>query len=93
MTMTLRAPKMMGSRSQVAAFLEECGDKLTEATVTVNFVDDARGTPSFIDELVRALLVDRDARHLVLQNLGSNMCAIAFESAAHFGCSERLTCS
>lgn len=92
MTSTLEAPSTMGSRSHASEMLFGLPSDMTGQSLKVVFSEGALGTPSFVDELVRLVLVDRNAALLSLENANERHKRIARESAAHFGVVDRLHC-
>jgi len=92
MTNTLEAPRLMGGRDQVTELLSSLPSDLNGTALAVHFEPSAMSTPSFVDELVRVVLIDRNASDLTLVNISERVCEIATEAAAHFGVRERLHC-
>jgi len=92
-TTTIDAPSRMGRRAQAVELLADLPRSLVGAEVTVAFPDIAFATTSFIDEVIRSVLVDRQADRLSLQNANEQVREIACGSAGDLGVTSRLTIS
>jgi hypothetical protein len=85
------APVRMGRRAQAKELLSDLPADLTTAMVEVRFPDDAFPTTSFVDELVRSILVDRKAQALTLVNANRRASEIATLCAVDLGVGDRLS--
>ncbi len=63
---TLTAPKLVSSRDQARQLTEGLPADLTGAVVVVDCAALQASTPSFVDELVKVVLVERNAKLLRL---------------------------
>ena len=66
MNLTLATPAHAGAREQAQALTAGLPEDLSDATVTVNCAALKVSTPSFFDELVKVVLIDRCAGVLCL---------------------------
>ena len=89
----LTAPKVTTDRQHAREFLSELPMDLSAGRVEVFFEDRTIATPSFIDEIVQELLIERRAAHLTVRNLNDTMCEVASAAAEDFGVRDRLTCA
>lgn len=60
----VEAPQHAGSREQAQALLAQLPPNLTGVVVVLDCGRTAISTPSFVDEIVKELLVDREAARL-----------------------------
>jgi hypothetical protein len=67
-TSTVTAPQRSGSREQAQRLAAELGRELAGLDVELVFDHNEVATPSFLDELVRQVLVDRQAESLRVVN-------------------------
>lgn len=88
---TIASPERMGRRSQARLFVDSLTDDVSEQRVTVVFADDSLGTPSFVDELVIALLRDRNVAGLQLCGLPDELAEVAGDAADRVGLADRLS--
>ena len=86
----IEAPVRMGRRAQAVALLEELPRSLVGVDVTVTFPDEAYHTTSFLDEVVRSILVDRKADRLKLANANERVVELACQSAEDLSVLGRL---
>jgi hypothetical protein len=68
---TLIAPKLLSSRHQARELTATLADDLSDTVVLVDCSALQASTPSFVDELVKAVLVDRRGHRLVIKALPS----------------------
>lgn len=87
----LEAPLRMGRRAQAKGLLVDLHHDLSGAIVEMKFPDDAYPTTSFVDEIIRAILVDRQADSLALVNANERVAEIALLCADDLGVRDRLT--
>lgn len=90
---TLEAPTRMRRRDDAAEFVAELPVDLAGQVITVKFPCGALGTTSFVDELVRTVLVERHAKGLVLVAPPPRVAELAEDAAADFGVLGRLSCT
>ena len=64
--MTLDLPRLASSREAADALVSRISDDVKDASVTINCRDLLSGSPSFADQLVKRLLVEKEAKELVL---------------------------
>ncbi len=88
--MEITLPRVVGTRPAVAPFLVDVPLDLHGAAVVVDCRALLSGTPSFADELVRSLLVDRHAAELVVLGAGTDFAADLLESARDHRVGDRL---
>jgi hypothetical protein len=86
----IEAPAKMGRRDQAVALIANLPDDLSGVKVRVEFPDNAYPTTSFLDELIRGLLVDRRCAHLMLVNANLRVIEIAHLSAHDLGVADSL---
>jgi hypothetical protein len=88
MTTTLVAPERISRRSAVAAIL----DGLPESVGVLRLIisGDPTTTSSFFDELMKRVLVDARAEHLMIETLDEFIIEQATEAATALGVSARL---
>lgn len=90
MALAISAPVFAGSREQARHMVEELPHDLSRVFVAV----DCRGlevsTPSFMDELIKAVLVERGALGLLLENARDRTRTIAERCARNRGVHERV---
>src|SRR5512132_2538191 len=64
---TLIAPKLLSSRHQARELTASLAEDLSGTVVMVDCSALQASTPSFVDELVKAVLVDRGGERLILK--------------------------
>ncbi len=64
---TLIAPKLLSSRDQARELTASLAEDLSGTTVLVDCTALQASTPSFVDELVKAVLVDRRGDRLIIK--------------------------
>jgi hypothetical protein len=84
-------PERAGTRSEVRNLLASLPEDLTDAQVRVDGAVMAATAPSFIDELVKQVLVERNAGTLLIVNLTDRPAGYALASAQRRGVDTRLT--
>ncbi len=88
---TLEAPARMRGRVQAESLAMTLPADLPDSVIEVRFASGSWPTASFVDELVRAILVDRGAKMLVFVGADIVAAELASQSAASLGVAERLT--
>lgn|SRR5689334_4133312 len=93
MTQTLELPQLSGGRARVAALVESAklAANLRGAKVVVDCRQLRAGTESFADELVRTVLVDRQAEHLQIINVSGDFIGYLDAAGKTHGVSDRMT--
>lgn len=91
MNAVLTPPPLVGSRELAREFVAQLPDDLSNAEVTVDCAHVEASAPSFVDELVKIVLVEREARRLVLQAVPERTARYATRSALNRAVSDRLT--
>jgi len=86
----LEAPQRTRGREQAAELLERQGESLEGQEVEVHFAAEALVTTSFVDEILRAVLVDHKAASLRFVGLPAMMHDLVDEAARHFGVEGRV---
>jgi hypothetical protein len=85
-------PERLGSREQARELLASLPKELGGVEIIVDF-ESARSTrPSFVDEVVKIVLVERRANRLVLSQAPPTTCAFAERSALSRSVIDRLEC-
>ena len=87
---TLIAPKLVSSRDQARELTAGLPDDLSGTVVLVDCSALQASTPSFVDELVKAVLVDRRGSQLVVKGAPQRTLALARRAAQNRGVSDRL---
>jgi hypothetical protein len=87
---TLVAPKLLSSRHQARELTAGLADDLSDAVVLVDCSALQASTPSFVDELVKAVLVDRGAGCLILKGAPERTVELARRAAQNRGVTDRL---
>jgi hypothetical protein len=87
---TLTAPKLVSSRDQARELTASLASDLADAVVMVDCSALQASTPSFVDELVKAVLVDRNADRLILKGAPERTVELARRAAGHRGVADRL---
>jgi hypothetical protein len=78
----IEAPRRLGSREEAALFVAgHLGPDLSNDDVTIDFGQSGGVRPSFVDELVKQILVERDARSLTFRGAQPTVVATAGTSA------------
>ena len=87
---TLIAPKLVSSRDQARELTAELTGDLSDTAVMVDCSALQASTPSFVDELVKAVLVDRGGHRLVLKGAPDRTVELARRAAQNRGVLDRL---
>ena len=87
---TLIAPKLVSSRHQARELTASLADDLSDAAVMVDCSALQASTPSFVDELVKAVLVDRRGQRLVIKGAPDRTLELARRAAQNRGVIDRL---
>lgn len=88
--MEIKLPRVVGTRPAVAPFLAEVPTDLHGERVVLDSRALLSGTPSFADEMVKAVLVDRGADELVVLGANSDFAADVTTSARDHGVLDRV---
>jgi hypothetical protein len=87
---TLIAPKLVSSRDQARELTAGLAADLSGTTVMVDCTALQASTPSFVDELVKAVLADRQADRLILKGAPDRTVELARRAAQNRGVLDRL---
>jgi hypothetical protein len=87
---TLIAPKLVSSRDQARELTAALPGDLSAAVVLVDCSALQASTPSFVDELVKAVLVDRGGDKLVVKGAPERTVELARRAAQNRGVLDRL---
>jgi hypothetical protein len=87
---TLIAPKLVSSRDQARELTASLPGDLSGTVVLVDCSALQASTPSFVDELVKAVLVDRRGSQLVVKGAPERTVELARRAAQNRGVSDRL---
>ena len=87
---TLIAPKLVSSRDQARELTAGLADDLSDTVVLVDCSALQASTPSFVDELVKAVLVDRQADRLIIKGAPERTVELARRAAQNRGVADRL---
>ena len=87
---TLIAPKLVSSRHQARELTSSLASDLSGGVVMVDCATLQASTPSFVDELVKAVLVDRRGDRLILKGAPERTVELARRAAQNRGVSDRL---
>lgn len=87
---TLIAPKLVSSRDQAQELTAGLTDDLSDAVVMVDCSALQASTPSFVDELVKAVLVERGAERLIIKGAPERTVELARRAAQNRGVAARL---
>jgi len=91
MTATLLAPPLVSSRRQAQELLFGVPEDLRGAVIELVCSDLQSAAPSFLDELVRTVLVERHADRLVLTGARERTRTLATRAAVAHAVAERLS--
>ena len=86
----LIAPKLVSSRDQARELTAGLADDLSDTVVLVDCSSLQASTPSFVDELVKAVLVDRQAARLIIKGAPERTVELARRAAQNRGVGVRL---
>ena len=87
---TLIAPKLVSSRHQARELTAGLAEDLSGTVVMVDCTALQASTPSFVDELVKAVLVDRRGDCLILKGAPERTVERARRAAQNRGVTNRL---
>jgi hypothetical protein len=87
---TLIAPKPLSSRDQARELTASLAEDLSGTVVMVDCSALQASTPSFVDELVKAVLVDRGGERLILEGAPERTVELARRAAQNRGVVDRL---
>lgn len=87
---TLTPEGHAGSREQAQSLTIGLAADLTGQTVAVDCASLVVSSPSFFDELVKQVLIERHANELIIDNAGDRLLRHAERSAANRNVSHRL---
>ncbi len=87
---TLTAPKLVSSRDQARELTASLAADLSDTIVMVDCSALQASTPSFVDELVKAVLVDRQGGRLVIKGAPERTAELARRAAQNRGVADRL---
>lgn len=87
---TLIAPKLVSSRQQARELTATLADDCSGTVVMVDCSALKASTPSFVDELVKAVLIDRRADRLLIKGAPERTATLARRAAENRGVIERL---
>jgi hypothetical protein len=87
---TLIAPKLVSSRHQARELTAGLADDLSGTIVMVDCSALQASTPSFVDELVKSVLVDRQASRLRIKGAPERTVELARRAAQNRGVVDRL---
>ncbi|MDP9206894.1 MAG: hypothetical protein M3O65_00045 [Actinomycetota bacterium] len=87
---TLIAPKLVSSRDQARELTASLPSDLADTIVMVDCTALQASTPSFVDELVKAVLVDRLGGRLVIKGAPERTVELARRAAQNRGVADRL---
>jgi hypothetical protein len=86
----LSTPELVSSRRQARALLADLPEDLLGAEVMLDCSRLQSAAPSFVDELIRAVLVERNCERLVLHAAPERTQMLARRAAATHGVSHHL---
>jgi hypothetical protein len=87
---TLTAPKLVSSRDQARELTASLAADLEDTIVMVDCSALQASTPSFVDELVKAVLVDRQGGRLIIKGAPERTVELARRAAQNRGVTDRL---
>ena len=87
---TLIAPKLVSSRHQALELTASLASDLSGRVVMVDCTTLQASTPSFVDELVKAVLVARRGDRLIIKGAPERTVELARRAAQNRGVSDRL---
>ena len=87
---TLIAPKLVSSRDQARGLTASLPSDLSDTVVMVDCTALQASTPSFVDELVKAVLTDRQGGRLVIKGAPERTVELARRAAQNRGVTDRL---
>jgi hypothetical protein len=87
---TLTAPKLVSSRDQARELTAGLAADLSDTIVMVDCSALQASTPSFVDELVKAVLVDRHGSRLIIKGAPERTVELTRRAAQNRGVIDRL---
>lgn len=87
---TLIAPKLVSSRDQARELTASLPSDLSDTVVMVDCTALQASTPSFVDELVKAVLTDRQGGRLIIKGAPERTVELARRAAQNRGVTDRL---
>ena len=87
---TLIAPKLVSSRDQARELTASLPSDLSDTVVMVDCTALQASTPSFVDELVKVVLVDRQGDRLIIKGAPERTVELARRAAQNRGVADRL---
>jgi hypothetical protein len=87
----IKAPARLGSREQAEELVASVSHDLKGETVVVSFQATIVARPSFIDEMIRQILVERGASQLILEDLPSGARETVNRSAVYRNLISKIT--
>ncbi len=90
MSIEIKLPRVVGTRPAVAPFLAGINQILQGEQVVLDCCALLSGTPSFADEMVKQILVDRSADELVVLSAASDFASDVMASARDHGVADRV---
>lgn len=87
---TVRAPQFAGTREAARALVAPLPATLARTSVVVDLADTKAAAPSFVDELIRLILVDRGGLALELAGASPRAAELAARFARNHGAADRL---
>jgi hypothetical protein len=90
MLSTLIAPKLVSSRDQARELTASLGPDLSDTVVMVDCTALQASTPSFVDELVKSVLVDRAGDRLIIKGAPERTVELARRAAQNRAVADRL---
>jgi hypothetical protein len=87
---TLIAPKLVSSRDQARELTSGLAPDLSDTPVMVDCTTLQASAPSFVDELVKAVLVDRRADRLIIKGAPERTVELIRRAAQNRGVLDRL---
>lgn len=90
MSSTIQAPRLVTNRDQARALSAQLPVDLEGCEVQVDCSSLQASTPSFVDELIKQVLVDRGAARLTIVQAPERTAHLAQKFAANHGVTDRL---
>lgn len=88
--LTVHAPVKSRSREQAQELASVLPSRLTDADVLLDCRGTAIATPSFTDEILKQILIERDAHSLEVTNAPNRFAELLLRAAARLGIDDRL---
>lgn len=90
MVSTLKSPPLVGGRELAREFASDLPADLTADDVIIDCANLEASAPSFVDELVKIVLVERNARRLSFEDAPERTASYALRSAENRDVADRL---